>query len=578
MYTDEIVVLKFGSSVLRSEADLPRAVHEIYRWLREGKQVLAVVSALGDTTDHLLKRAEQICAKPDRSTLAALLATGEAASSSLLALALNQVGIAARVFDHVQAGLRTVGSTIDADLISVEVPKLRSALRKAVVVLPGFIGLGENGATTLLGRGGSDYSALFLAHKLNANCVLVKDVDGIYSSDPATSATAPGRFAELKYETAFEVAGKLVQRKAIRFAAAHKVPFTVTSIGSAHNTLVGAAADRLAVTQGAGTPLRVALLGCGTVGGGVYQALAALPDLFCIIGVGTRTLESARNLGVPDSLITDDLEDLILSDCDVIIELIGGTKLAHDLIARGLRQGRHVVTANKALLAIAGDQLAQFAGDCGVTLRFSAAVGGVLPAIEAIRNAGSRGNVRGLSGVLNATTNFVLDRLAEGSDLKRAVVGAQEAGYAEANCRLDLNGTDAAHKLVVLAREAFGVCLPFNSIDRTNLEHLDPQWLRETIKSGLAMRFVATCEVTENGIAAAVKPVKLPYSNVLASVSGAENRLIIRMESGSSFTVSGAGAGRWPTTEAVIADLLDLRRELQCLRESQPIREQEVCA
>src|SRR6185295_4431015 len=132
-------------------------------------------------------------------------------------LALNQVGIAARVFDHVQAGLRTVGSTIDADLISVEVPKLRGALRKAVVVLPGFIGLGEDGATTLLGRGGSDYSALFLAHKLNANCVLVKDVDGIYSSDPATSATAPVRFAELKYETAFEVAGKLVQRKAIRF-------------------------------------------------------------------------------------------------------------------------------------------------------------------------------------------------------------------------------------------------------------------------------------------------------------------------------------------------------------------------
>lgn len=578
MYTDEIVVLKFGSSVLRSEADLPRAVHEIYRWVRQGKQVLAVVSALGDTTDRLLNQAEGICSKPDRSTLAALLATGETASSALLALALNQVGISARVFDHIQAGLRTVGSTIDADLISVEVPKLRGALRKAVVVLPGFIGLGENGTTTLLGRGGSDYSALFLAHRLNARCVLVKDVDGIYSSDPATSATTPVRFAELKYETALQVAGKLIQRKAIRFAAAHNISFSVTKIGSVNQTLVGAISDRLAVTRGTHAPLRVALLGCGTVGGGVYKSLASLPDFFTLVGVGTRNFQSARSLGVPESLITDDLEDLLLTDCDVVVELIGGSKLAHELIARGLRQGRHVVTANKALLAIAGDELSEFAADCGVSLRYSAAVGGVLPAIEAIRNASSHGKIRGFWGVLNATTNFVLDRLTEGSDLKRAVASAQDAGYAEANCRLDLNGTDAAHKLVVLAREAFGVSLPFNRIDRSNVEHLDMQWLRETIKSGLAMRFVATCEVTENGIAAAVKPVKLPYSNVLASVSGQENRLIVQMESGSSFTVSGAGAGRWPTTEAVIADLLDLRRELQELRESQPIQEREVCA
>lgn len=172
---NKITVLKFGSSVLRDECDLPRAVHEIYRWWRAGAQVLAVVSAFGDTTNQLLLRAESIFKHPDRSSLAALLATGEAASSALLGLALNRVGIPVRVLDPVQAGLRTVGAKLEADLVSVDSARLRTELRRAVVVLPGFVGRGDNGDTTLLGRGGSDLTALFLAHRLGARCVLVKD-------------------------------------------------------------------------------------------------------------------------------------------------------------------------------------------------------------------------------------------------------------------------------------------------------------------------------------------------------------------------------------------------------------------
>lgn len=577
MYTDEIVVLKFGSSVLRSADDLPRAVHEIYRWLRKGAQVVAVVSAFGDKTDQLLKHAESICAQPDRSTLAALLAIGEAESSALLALALNEAGLPSRVFDAAQAGLLTVGSTIDADLISVDVPRLRAALRNAVVVLPGFVGLGENGAPTLLGRGGSDYSALFLAQRLNAKCVLVKDVDGIYSSDPATSSTAPLRFAELKYETALEVAGNLVQRKALRFAAANGLPFSVGSFGSAHHTTVGSNSDRLAVNRGAASPLRVILFGCGTVGGGVYRALSSLPELFSIVGVGTRNAESARAMGVPESLITDDLEELLTVPCDVIVELIGGTKIPFELTTQALREGRHVVNANKALLALTGEELTQLARDCGVTLRYSAAVGGVLPAVEAIQQATSRGAIKSFFGVLNTTSNFVVDRLAHGSDLKQAVTAAQEAGYAESNYRLDLNGSDAAHKLIILAREAFGVSLQFDQIERVGIEDLDTIKIREAREKGLAVRVVASCEQSPDGLVAAVKPVTLPHSNALASVSGAENRLLIRLKSGASFVVSGKGAGRWPTTEAVLADLLDLRRELQEPQEAEVIDE-EVCA
>jgi len=578
MYKDEIIVLKFGSSVLHDQSDLPRAVHEIYRWWRQGAQVLAVVSAFGDTTDQLLRSAETVCATPERSILATLLATGEATSSALLGLALNHAGIPARVLDPAQAGLHTVGGTLDADLISVDVARLREELRQAVVVLPGFVGRGENGHTTLLGRGGSDLSALFLAHRLRGKCVLLKDVDGIYASDPATTTARPVRFAELRYETASKVSNNLVQPKAIRFAAAHGLQFVVSAIGSGHQTLVGAGADRLAVSQINPPPLRVALLGCGTVGGGVYQALAALPQLFTVIGVAARSPAGARSAAVPAGLISDSPEELIAGDCDVVVELIGGTKAANSLVTRALQSGRNVVTANKALMAIEGKRLAALAADVGVSLRCRAAVGGVMPALEAVEQARASGPIQSFSGVLNGTTNFVLNCLAEGQDLKSAVQAAQDAGYAEANCRLDLNGTDAAHKLILLARNAFSAHLKFDAIKRIGIEDIDPQWVRDKRKSGEVVRFVASCEHANERLHASVKPTLLPHNHPLARATGIDNRLLIKLQSGVSFTVSGKGAGRWPTTEAVLADLLDIRRENQLLAESEAIAEEEVCA
>lgn len=578
MYDKEkVIILKFGSSVLRDESDLPRAVHEIYRWWRQGAQVLVVASAFGNTTDQLLKRAESICARPELSALAALLATGEAASSALLSLTLNRAGIPAKVLDPAQAGLRTAGETMDADLIAVDVACLRGELRKAVVVLPGFIGRGENGNTTLLGRGGSDFSALFLAHRLRGHCVLLKDVDGIYASDPATATTPPVRFAQLKYETASQLAGCVVQPKAIRFAASQRTPFIVTSIGSAHQTIVGSYADHLAVTQMRAAPLRVALLGCGTVGGGVYQALAALPELFTVTGVGTRNVERTLAAGVPERLITEDLEELIEGSCDVVVELIGGPKLADSLVTKALLTGRHVITANKALIATEGERLASLAADFGVALLYSAAVGGGMPGLEAIERALGLGPIRSFRGVLNGTTNFVLDRLAGGQDLTSAVSAAQAAGYAEANCRLDLNGTDAAQKLILLARKAFGVSLPFDSVERLGIENIDAQWLRDSRAKGQVVRLVASCWRETDGLKASVKPVELPQTDPLASASGVENCLVVEAESGVSFIVSGKGAGRWPTTESVMADLLDLRRETQLTQSTEEVEDREEC-
>jgi len=259
------------------------------------------------------------------------------------------------------------------------------------------------------------------------------------------------------------------------------------------------------------------------------------------------------------------------------VELIGGPKLADSLVTKALVTGRHVITANKPLIATEGERLASLAADCGVALRYSAAVGGGMPALEVIERALGLGPIRSFRGVLNGTTNFVLDRLAGGQDLKSAVSAAQEAGYAEANCRFDLNGTDATQKLILLARKAFGVSLPFDSIERIGIEDIDAQWLRDSRAKGQVVRLVASCQHGTDGLKASVKPVELPQTDPLASASGVENCLVVETESGASFIVSGKGAGRWPTTESVMADLLDLRRETQLTQLTEEVEDREEC-
>lgn len=235
----ELIVLKFGSSVLRTDRDLPAAVNEIYQWWLQGRRVVAVVSAFGNITDELTQSAYSVCDEPNPTLLAALLATGEASSSALLGLALQQAGIPATVLNPEQAGLTTIGPSLDAELIGLNRSRLFTDLQKGVVVLPGFVGR-ANGETTLLGRGGSDLTALFVAHQLDGQCSLVKDVDGLYTSDPnGEDGTSASRFVQVSYETAREVGGSVVQVKAIDFAERHRLAFTVSTVGSDVSTTVG---------------------------------------------------------------------------------------------------------------------------------------------------------------------------------------------------------------------------------------------------------------------------------------------------------------------------------------------------
>jgi homoserine dehydrogenase len=161
-----------------------------------------------------------------------------------------------------------------------------------------------------------------------------------------------------------------------------------------------------------------------------------------------------------------------------------------------------------------------------------------------------------ISGVLNGTTNFILDQLADGHSLSDAVEAARQHGYAERNPQLDLDGTDAAQKLMLLARAAFGVDLPLSSIQKRGIENVQPN------NTGRVTRLVAECRREADGFVATVSPIELPPDHPLARVSGVENRLLIQSQTGKRWEISGHGAGRWPTTEAVMADLLDLRREL----------------
>lgn len=217
---NDIIVLKFGSSVLRNPLDLPTAVHEVYRWYRAGWRVVVVASAIGEATERLLSEARQLVDEPQPHATAELLATGERRSAALLGIALDRAGIPSRVVDPREIRLSASGTVLDSEPSGLDAERFSSLLDQTpVVVVPGFFGYGTDDRLHLLGRGGSDLSAVYLANALHANrCRLVKDVDGVYESDPALAHGASlQRFSALGYSDALEHAAPLIQPKAVQF-------------------------------------------------------------------------------------------------------------------------------------------------------------------------------------------------------------------------------------------------------------------------------------------------------------------------------------------------------------------------
>jgi len=300
-------------------------------------------------------------------------------------------------------------------------------------------------------------------------------------------------------------------------------------------------------------PLRVVLLGLGTVGGGVYQLLARRPEVFDIRRVVVRNRARVRDVQVPRELLSTNLWDAINEPADLVIEVVGGVTPVGDIVQAALLAGRTVISANKALVARRWRTLSRFASGTDRTLRFSAAVGGELPVLETIESLRDRG-VASVRGVVNGTCNFVLDSLEAGSTFAEAVRLAQERGFAEADPRSDLSGEDAAHKLELIARTAFrhGDAL---RVRTSGIEGITPGQIAAARADGRRLRLVASCSRTAAGVDAQVSVVSLPGQDYLAGTRAEENRVEVLGSDGRVVRLAGKGAGRWPTARSVLADV-----------------------
>lgn len=553
----DLVVLKFGGSVLNDKDDIPEVVTDIYRVVRDGARVLAVVSACEGVTDTLLAEAWRYGCGHDNLHLPRYVALGEESSAALLALACDRAGLSAVCLAVAELGLVARGPRENAEPVRLDPAAIERAFgRHDVVVVPGYGAVDAEGRVVLLGRGGSDLSAVFLAAELGAARVrLVKDVDGVYDRDPNTAAEAL-RYGSIEWEHARDVAGALIQTRALDCARARGLPVEVGALGRQDATLVGRAGAPPA-RRPRPPKLKVALAGCGVVGGGVLERLRRRSLEFDVVSVLVRDAGRPRGApahAAPAPLVTDEAE-FLAAEADVVVDVLSSAEAGARLSRQALERGRHVVSANKQAVVAAFGELIGAARDGGARLLYSAAVGGGAPLIETVRLARSAGEPVVLEGVLNGTVNFMLERLATGDELDAALRAARDAGLAEEDPTADLAGLDAAAKLQILAWEAFGARLTVADVEREILdERIAAQARRRPLKQ------IARAERDADGrVRASVRFVRS------ASFTGVEtdrNALRVTNGDGRTWLARGRGAGRWPTTESVFADLVDLRAHI----------------
>ena len=312
--------------------------------------------------------------------------------------------------------------------------------------------------------------------------------------------------------------------------------------------------------------LRVGLAGLGTVGSSVWRQLQSQGEVIRqrtgteirIEQVLVRRMERARELGVPDELITTSKDDFVENpQLDVIVELIGGTISAHALIKQALNRGKHVITANKALLAARGAELFQIAHKNRRHLLFEASVAGGIPIIRALREGLVANRILSIHGIINGTCNYILTRMnSEGLEFSQALAEAKREGYAEADDRLDVDGHDAAHKAAVLAALAYGFWVPPDQLYTEGLRAVEKQDIIYARKLGYGLKLLAIIKTDPDGaVEVRVHPTLVPQSHVLASVNGVFNALLVRGDVVGDTLYYGRGAGGDPTASAVLSDL-----------------------
>jgi homoserine dehydrogenase len=319
-------------------------------------------------------------------------------------------------------------------------------------------------------------------------------------------------------------------------------------------------------------PLKVALLGCGTVGSQVYRLLTEQSaDLKAragaplqIVGVAVREIDRPRDVPVDKGLLTTEgLELVTRPDVDIVIELIGGIEPARTLLLAALNAGKSVVTANKALVATDRAVLHKTASAAGADLYYEAAVAGAIPLLRPLRESLAGDEVRRVLGIVNGTTNFILDRMdTSGTDFSSALAEAQALGYAEADPTADVAGFDAASKAAILASIAFHTEVTADDVYREGILSVTAADIASAKALGCVVKLLAICERCNGGISARVHPAMIPRTHPLAAVHEAYNAVFVEAESAGRLMFYGAGAGGQPTASAVLGDTVAVARNL----------------
>jgi len=317
-------------------------------------------------------------------------------------------------------------------------------------------------------------------------------------------------------------------------------------------------------------PLRVGLLGIGTVGSGTFEVLARNQEEIrrragCAIEIAVvADLDTARAESVVKGrarVVADAAAVVADPDIDVVVELIGGYGIAKKLVLEAIRQGKHVVTANKALLAVHGTEIFAAARERGVTVAFEAAVAGGIPIIKALREGLTANRIEWVAGIINGTTNFILSEMrAKGLDFATVLKEAQRLGYAEADPTFDIEGVDAAHKATILSAIAFGVPVQFDKAHVEGITALQAADIRYAEQLGYRIKLLGIARRRERGIELRVHPTLIPSTRLIANVEGAMNAVVVKADAVGTTLYYGKGAGSEPTASAVIADLVDIAR------------------
>src|SRR5450830_1207343 len=321
-------------------------------------------------------------------------------------------------------------------------------------------------------------------------------------------------------------------------------------------------------------PIKVGLLGIGTVGTGTFNVLKRNQEEIIrragrpieIVMVAARNVERARGIvGDAVDVVSDPMLVVNHPDIDIVVEVIGGCGIAKDLVLQAIANGKHVITANKALLAIHGNEVFSAALDKGVMVAFEAAVAGGIPIIKALREGLTANRIEWIAGIINGTTNFILSEMRDkGLDFASVLKQAQELGYAEADPTFDIEGVDAAHKATIMSAIAFGIPVQFDKAYVEGISNLNAIDIRYAEQLGYRIKLLGiTKRATVNGVEGIelrVHPTLIPAKRLIANVEGAMNAVLVHGDAVGASLYSGRGAGAEPTASSVIADLVDITR------------------